>query len=67
MAAFLKKWADEKPEPLKRICVVDKNGNRCGHLFPLVWDGQHLTTNLANTINVDETNLDEWCYYEELS
>ena len=67
MAAFLKKWVDEKPLPLKRICVIDKDGKRDGHLNPLVWDGEHLRKKLCDRLNVDENNLDEWCYYDELS
>ena len=66
MAAFLKKWADEKPEPFKCICVIDKNGNRDGHLTPLVWDGKHLAKSVAHYLMVDENNIDEWCYYNEI-
>ena len=66
MSLFLKNWDDEKPEPFKRICVIDKNGNRDGHLTPLYWDGKHLAKSVAHRLKVDENNIDKWCYYNEI-
>ncbi len=66
MAAFMRKWADEKPEPLERICVTDKDGKHAGGTYPVVWDGKHLATTFAYRLGVDENNLDEWCYYDEV-
>lgn len=65
--AKMRKWADEKPEPFKKIVVTDINGNSDGHLSaPVMYDGKEVRTNLAHTIHIDRNNIDKWCYLDEL-